>query len=116
MHRCGVCSVVLCGLLVFAAEGCDTSCDSDGRTFEDGDVWTCPDGCNVCSCDDGTIQSTLVGCEGEPGPAANKLLCSVDGARHGHGDTWSCERCGTCECNDGQVVCASESEGDAAVH
>jgi hypothetical protein len=43
------------------------SCKEGGRTYEDGASWTCSDGCNYCSCDDGVVSSTTMACGGAGG-------------------------------------------------
>jgi hypothetical protein len=87
--------------LVFAA--CDGSCEDAGRTFDEGDQWTCSDGCNYCGCTDGTITSTAMGCPEPAGEAAGKLVCQDDGV-HRHGESWDCdEGCSVCSCDDGRV-------------
>lgn len=42
--------------------GCNQSCEDGGRLHEDGEAWECSDGCNSCSCDNGSINSTAVAC------------------------------------------------------
>jgi hypothetical protein len=49
----------------FASAGCSASCEEGDKTYEDGEEWMCSDGCNFCSCNDGEITSTAMGCPGE---------------------------------------------------
>ncbi len=42
--------------------GCNQSCEEGGHTYEDGESWTCSDGCNACGCDNGSINSTAKAC------------------------------------------------------
>jgi len=88
--------------------GCvwDADCEDAGRTFENGAIWTCSDGCNGCSCSDGTVTSTLIGCGSPPGPAAGKLKCWSGSYWQTHGDTWACndDSCFECTCDDGRVL------------
>jgi hypothetical protein len=107
----------LAGLGCFT--GCawtDSSCEDAGREFEEGAIWTCSDGCNGCSCQDGIITSSAIGCPSPPGPAAGKLKCWDGSYWQTHGDHWSCkdDGCSECSCNDGTVVRErSCSEGGA---
>lgn len=45
---------------LFAAQGCKSSCETNGRTYEDGESWMCS--CNSCSCRDGQISRTQAFC------------------------------------------------------
>jgi len=38
------------------------SCNDNGPVHANGTSWTCSDGCNTCSCENGEIASTLVAC------------------------------------------------------
>jgi hypothetical protein len=92
------------GLLVVlsGAVACDASCEEEARTYEDGAVWTCSDGCNGCSCNAGTVTSTLMLCPSPPGPAANKLSCWDRNYWQQHGTFWTCAQ-GCCSCSDGAI-------------
>ncbi len=113
--------VAMVGMLVAAAPACEsedaTSCDEGGRTYEDGQNWTCSDGCNLCSCNDGTTASSLMGCPSPPGPAAGKLMCEENDFWHQHGETWVCANgCDECSCSDGELqtvvgACAAGGSG-----
>jgi hypothetical protein len=108
-NRRWVGGVLLAGL---AALGCftacvgDASCEDAGREFQAGAHWTCSDGCNGCTCDDGTIVSTAKGCPTPPGPAAGKLHCWSGSYWQEHGTHWACNNdgCTDCSCNDGRIV------------
>jgi len=39
-----------------------TSCAIDGSSHANGTSWTCSDGCNTCSCSNGEVSSTQIGC------------------------------------------------------
>jgi hypothetical protein len=80
------------------------SCDDGERTYPDGAQWTCRDGCNSCSCSDGTVLSTLTGCLTPPGPAAGKLMCEEGGRWHTHGDSWTTEDGCELSCDDGKLI------------
>jgi hypothetical protein len=88
----------------FGLAGCPSeSCKDGNRTFAEGSHWTCSDGCNSCSCDDGETTSTLMACAGPPGESAGKLRCLNGSEWVAHGTTWNCDdRC--CECVDGNVA------------
>lgn len=38
------------------------ACTDETGTHASGETWTCPDGCNSCSCDNGSIVSTEMAC------------------------------------------------------
>ena len=96
------------GVLVSAValiSGCNSGeCQYDGRTYENGQNWTCSDGCYTCSCREGDVTQTAIGCAKPPGPAAGKLKCFDDDIWHTHGDTWTTDSGCTHSCDDGQVV------------
>lgn len=110
-------------LAAAAALGCatacfgDGSCEDGGRTFSEGSIWTCSDGCNTCSCHDATVTSTLIGCASPAGPAAGKLKCWTGTYWETHGNRWSCndDACAECSCNDGHVartmICGESGNG-----
>jgi hypothetical protein len=37
-------------------------CMEGGNEYNDGDTWTCSDGCNKCKCDNGKVLSTKMAC------------------------------------------------------
>ena len=37
-------------------------CEEGGKKYSSGSTWGCSDGCNRCSCDNGVVESTLLGC------------------------------------------------------
>jgi hypothetical protein len=93
---------------LFAGCGHDKPKCKDGeRTYEDGDSWTCADGCNYCECFDGEVRQTGGLCTEPPGPAAGKLACGSIARQHG--SFWLCEDsqsdagCEACWCDDGAV-------------
>ena len=43
------------------------SCEDGGKVYEDGEAWECSDGCNFCSCENGTITSTAAACTADAG-------------------------------------------------
>ncbi len=50
-------------LAAFGLLGCEgRGCVVDGKTYRDGMRWTCADGCNFCSCDDGVYGHTQMAC------------------------------------------------------
>lgn len=78
------------------------SCTYEGKTYADGEQFPAGDGCNTCSCDEGTIGCTLIGCN--PNNAAS---CKVGGVVYPHGanniqDPFSCNKC---SCNAGGLAC-----------
>ena len=51
--------------------------DHSGNEREDGESWTCADGCNRCWCIGGLVASTRKGCikPKNPGNSSQKLSC-----------------------------------------
>lgn len=100
--------VVFLSLFAILISGCN-----DCGSFEEGDVGTCSDGCNTCSCDGEEVSSTAIGCGGPPGPAAGKLHCQEGEQSYRHGARWTCASgLGECTCSDGDVL-QSEARADA---
>jgi hypothetical protein len=101
---------ILVVLMALAAVACDSSCEQAGRTYEDGDVWTCSDGCNSCGCTDGQMSSTGMACSEPPAEGAGQLQCNEGGVWHAHGHPWTCsDGCSVCTCDDGQL--SKQSDG-----
>jgi hypothetical protein len=88
--------------------GCfgDDGCEDAGRDFAKSAIWTCSDGCNICTCEEGDVTSTDMACPQPPGPAAGKLKCWSGSYWQTHGDHWTCndDACSDCSCNDGRVI------------
>ena len=89
-----------------------TPCVDDGVSHADGTSWTCSDGCNTCTCENGQIASTLVGCvaDAAPPPAdAGPAPCVDNGVSHANGTSWTCsnDACGGCFCENGTIAHAS---------
>ena len=124
MSRFSCCGVVRAAVLLVlpsfalvaalqACGGADGCRDGDLR-FQDGDVWTCSDGCNSCGCDDGLVSTTGIFCSSPPGPAAGRLICREGGFQYMHGETWVCSDGVThCSCSDGNVSRMVEPFPDA---
>jgi len=84
--------------------GCNSGeCQEGGRTYENGQQWTCSDGCNFCACQEGDVATTALACPMPPGSAAGKLDCDYGADHHRHGDVWTAANC-MLSCNDGHVV------------
>jgi hypothetical protein len=73
-----------------------------------GTTWACSDGCNTCSCEDGAILSTAIGCEPPPPPQPCVVFDGDGGTiTYASGQSWANGPCnGQCTCNDGTVTCA----------
>ena len=105
------------GLGCITACNGNASCEDAGREFPEGAIWTCSDGCNGCSCEDGVITSTAIGCPSPPGPAAGKLKCFDGSYWQTHGTHGTCldDGCSDCSCNDGHIArepsCAVGGDG-----
>ncbi len=79
--------------------GGDETCELDGQTYQAGESFPSPDGCNTCSCmDDGSIACTLMAC-------ANG--CPYEGGYLSPGDqVQSPDGCNMCTCmDDGTLAC-----------
>lgn len=99
-------ALLVLGLLLATGCGEDASCVEGGRTFAEGESWTCSDGCNLCGCVDGNAMGTLAKCppSAASNPAAGKRLCEDGAGGHEHAETWSCPNASaTCVCNDGTI-------------
>jgi hypothetical protein len=96
------------GVLVSAValiSGCNSGeCQDGGRTYEDGQNWTCGDGCNTCSCRDGDVLQTAIACAQPPGAAAGKLKCFDGKLWRTHGETWTTASGCSHSCDDGEVL------------
>lgn len=55
-----VTTIVVVGLLITRSSG--KTCNYNGTTYSEGEVFK--DDCNSCSCSDGEVKCTLMGCEG----------------------------------------------------
>merc|ERR1712000_252291 len=85
------------------------SCRDGTGEHQHGESWTCPDGCNTCSCTDGMIGSTKMEC------TPIKKACTDGTGEHQHKESWKCpDGCNTCSCEDGKDYsnkCMAECEG-----
>merc|ERR1719369_1022419 len=69
----------------------DACVDEIGAKYQDGDTWTCADGCNKCDCKKGRILSTKKKCI--------KYCKDETGAKYKPGDSWACaDGCNKCRC------------------
>ena len=81
------------------AEGSPTGCEVAGRTYDIGESFPAPDGCNSCSCqEDGSTMCTAMACI---------VTCDWGEEIYEAGDSFPAgDGCNTCECmNDGTVGC-----------
>lgn len=97
--------------LLFSSWSCTDDCIDGDRSYENGAVWTCSDGCNTCGCKDGQVTTTSAACIGPPGPAAGKLSCEDTNYWHRHGECWSCRDDGgdVCRCRDGRLTRSADA-------
>ena len=81
-------------LLFLACAG--APCAVDGVEHPDGESWTCSDGCNTCTCENGAVASTLMACD---------VSCVDTTGTYEPGDSWTCpDGCNTCFCEpDGGI-------------
>lgn len=84
---------------------CVTSCTQGDKTYEDGASFPAGDGCNSCTCDEGTIACTLIGCDPSP-----ETSCQVDQTVYSHGATNVPDptSCNTCTCEAGEIIECTE--------
>merc|ERR1719369_221627 len=69
----------------------DACVDEIGARYQDGDTWTCADGCNKCVCSKGRVVSTKKKCI--------KYCKDETGAKYKPGDSWTCaDGCNKCRC------------------
>jgi hypothetical protein len=108
---------LLCALSVMACGGAAGPCEGDecpavpgGSCSVDGVVYAsgtagiaADDGCNTCSCSDGQLACTLLGCD----PSAS---CNYGNTTYRDGQTFpSLDGCNTCGCSQGQVACTERA-------
>ncbi|MBI4955130.1 MAG: hypothetical protein HY908_24115 [Myxococcales bacterium] len=80
--------------------GAGVVCTVGGQTYEPGQSFPSPDGCNTCTCgDDGQAACTLLGC----------VTCVHGGQTYQPGDVFpNANGCGTCTCEPmGTVSCTA---------
>ncbi len=94
--------VLVALLLIGCKSDNNSSCEYEGKTYEDGESWTCSDGCNTCSCEDGELASSLMHCEVDAGGDGD-----ADGDSDGDTDT------DTDMDSDGDTDANSDSDTDA---
>lgn len=98
---------LMCGAALLL--GCaERECEDSGRTYEHGEHWTCSDGCNGCSCDDGMVARTAAGCPEPPGDDAGKRMCFEGDRWHPHGENWPAADGCELQCNDGALLRACD--------
>jgi hypothetical protein len=59
------------------------TCNDNGTVHANGTFWACSDGCNSCSCNNGKIGSTLIGCSLSSGPDGSSGVGASSGAASG---------------------------------
>lgn len=52
-------ALLFIGAGLFAA-GCH--CKEGGERYSNGETWTCADGCNICTCNEGEVSTTAMYC------------------------------------------------------
>lgn len=92
-------------MLLFLLFSCAVECVDELGTHASGTTWTCPDGCNTCSCDNGALAHTDMACVG--------TCVDETGTSYAYGDTWTCaDGCNTCECLEDGTISATEMACD----
>ncbi len=78
-------------------------CELGGNTYKNGSSFEAPDGCNSCSCVDGEVSCTLLGC--------NADSCAYDGETYNVGDEFTTADGSVCVCEStGAVECTVSSD------
>ena len=77
------------------------TCTDETGSYNQGESWECPDGCNTCTCDEsGEIISTDLACE---------ETCTDTTGTYDIGESWLCpDGCNTCGCLEGGVITSTE--------
>jgi hypothetical protein len=118
-----------------STDGGARSCRDGAKTYASGTTFPSTDGCNTCSCADGSVACTTRGCalDGSVDASAdapaicadangNVIACPTDagipctyqGKDHPPGSTFpSYDGCNSCSCAGGQVVCTEKACADA---
>lgn len=79
------------------------SCSYDGKRYASGDSFPATDGCNNCSCDDGSVECTEIGC--------SSSSCQYEGKTYAGGVTFNDADGDECICNlDGSVACTPPAQ------
>ena len=86
------------------------SCDYNDTRYAHGTSFEAIDGCNACTCEDGSVTCTTRDC----------LSCSVDGVEYANGESFP-DDCNSCTCVDGaisctRIECAGTCEYDGEVY
>jgi len=99
------CMTVRCGSersLCITTQDCTAACvksecDYNGHTHYHGESFPSDDGCNSCSCYNGTVACTLRFCV---------QTCEYGGQTYNEGDSFTAtDGCNTCHCVSGQAAC-----------
>jgi hypothetical protein len=78
-----------------------STCEYNGQIFKTGDSFKSGDGCNTCSCNEGSIICTKMACLG---------LCNYEGVIYYQDDKFpSSDGCNTCTCTSGHVACTERA-------
>ena len=104
------------GLVLGAMTGCEgfddeLVCEFEGATYEAGEIFSAPDGCNTCTCtDDGDVACTEIACAPPVGLPVEPPLesCSYNGTAYETGESFPAgDGCNTCTCQNEQVICSA---------
>jgi hypothetical protein len=79
-------------------------CELDGTTYKHGTSFKDSDGCNNCSCQDGELACTQLGCIAG--------TCSYDGETHDIGDKFTTADGSVCVCASNDSIDCTVSSGD----
>ena len=79
-------------------------CQLDGQTYKSGTSFKDSDGCNTCSCEDGELACTLLGCIAG--------YCTYDGQTYDVGEKFTPADGSTCVCVANQTINCMVGSGD----
>ncbi|XP_070544252.1 SCO-spondin-like [Ptychodera flava] len=114
-----------CGNIICDNPSTTETCDVDGVTKRESEVWK-RDPCTTCICKEGkticttntcTKMSLRPGCRAVPvsGQCCPEIVCHdvlsciVDGVEHRNGEQWLHDECTTCRCEHGNKYCTTKT-------
>lgn len=81
------------------------NCDYEGTSIPHGTKFPAVDGCNTCSCQDGSLACTEIGCT-----TPTESACILDGKVYesGSSNVPDPESCNSCTCDNGKITSCTE--------
>ncbi|XP_052770944.1 kielin/chordin-like protein [Mya arenaria] len=90
--------------VLFTSAAAQDTCEYGETTYNNSDVFAKGDGCNNCTCNDGTVDCEKNDCSEPKQTCEHGGQVYDDGANIPAGDD-----CNTCSCSDGQVSCTEKA-------